>query len=269
MREQSQVGTVVRRIWHSAAIVLSILVLLSSAAAIVGTWAARGLLSDLSVSLFDLVENTAVGLRHAGERMDQSLAEMQSVSAEIGQASAQIGANVTDKGLIAVLLPEEQEQKLMDRARSVQETVATIRDLLATGVEMYQTIDRLPFVNLPKPSQEDVAKIEQALVESGARAEELRRNVREFRTGVSAEIAKVEQAAVRLNERLDESRDRLAKLDADLAALQDLAIRLKTAIPTALTVIAVVLTLFLAYVIYSQVEVIRLHVQRWRSARPQ
>jgi hypothetical protein len=91
----------------------------------------------------------------------------------------------------------------------------------------------------------------------------------EFRTGVSAEIAKIEQAAVRLNERLEESWGSLAKLDADLAALQDLAIRLKTAIPTALTIIAVVLTLFLAYVIYSQVEVIRLHVQRWRSARQQ
>jgi hypothetical protein len=265
----SQLGSIVRRIGHSVAIVLSILVLLSSAVAIVGTWVARDSLADLSVGLFDLVENTAVGLRHVGDRVDQSLADMQAVSNEIARASAQIGANVTDKGLIAVLLPEEQEQALADRARSVQETVATIRDLLATGVEMYRTIDRLPFVSLPKPSQEDVAKIEQALVESGARAEELQRNVREFRTGVSAEIAKVEQAAVRLNERLDESRDSLAKLDADLAALQDLAIRLKTAIPTALTIIAVVLTLFLAYVIYSQVEVIRLHVQRWRSARQQ
>jgi hypothetical protein len=30
---------------------------------------------------------------------------------------------------------------------------------------------------------------------------------------------------------------------------------------------AVVLTLFLAYAIYSQVEVILVHVQRWRSLR--
>jgi hypothetical protein len=36
-----------------------------------------------------------------------------------------------------------------------------------------------------------------------------------------------------------------------------------------LTIVAVVLTLSLAYVIYSQVEVIRVHVQRWRSARHQ
>jgi hypothetical protein len=265
MSKQAQAGTVIRRIWYVVAIVLSILVLLSSAAAIVGTWVARGLLSDVSVSLLGVVENTAVGLRRAGERLDQSLADMQSASSEIAEASAQISANVADKGLIAVLLPEEQEQKLMDRARSVQETVATIRDLLATGVGMYQTIDRLPFVNLPKPRQEDVAKIEQAVLDSGTRAEELRKNVREFRTGVSGEIGKVEQAALRLSERLDESRGRLAELDADLAALQDLAGRLKTSIPTALTIVAVLLTLFLAYVIYSQVEVIRIHVRRWQS----
>ena len=258
-----------RKIWHTIAIVLSVLVLLSSVAAVAGTWVAHRALTDLSLAAFGLVEDTAIGLRQAGERMDRSLVEMQTAAAEIAQAAALVGPNVADKGLIAALLTEEQEQALLEGARSVGETVATIRDLLTTGVELYQTIDRLPFVTLPTPSQEEIAQIEQSIADSRARAEELERNTLALRTGVSAEIGKLEQAALGLNERLDASRAGLATLDADLAGLQDLTIRLQTVVPNLLTAIAVVLTLFLVYVIYSQVEVIRVHVQRRRSLRPQ
>lgn len=267
MSAQSRRRNTARKIWHAVAIVLSVLVLLSSAAAVGGTWVARRALTDLSLAAFGLVEDTAISLRQAGEGVDRTLAKMQTVATEIAQAAAQIGPDVADKGLIATLLTEEQEQALLEGARSVGETLATIRDLLTTGVQLYETIDRLPFVTLPRPSQEGVAKIEQSIADSRARAEELERNTLAFRTGVSAEIGKVEQAALGLNERLDESRAGLAGLDADLAGLQDLAVRLQTVVPNLLTAIAVVLTLFLVYVIYSQVEVIRVHVQRWRSLR--
>lgn len=269
MSAQPRIRNMARKIWHTMAIMLSVLVLLSSAAAVMGTWVALRSITDLSLAAFSLVEDTAIDLRQAGKRIDQSLAEMQTVATEIAQAAAQIGPNVADKGLIAALLTDEQEQMLLEGSRSVGETVTTIRDLLTTGIELYQTIDSLPFVTLPRPSHEEVAQIEHSIVDSQARAEELKRNTKAFRTGASAEIGKVEEDALRLNERLDASRTRLARLDADLANLQDLVVRLKTTIPRILTLLAFVLTIFLLYVIYSQVEVILIHVQRWRSLHPQ
>lgn len=139
------------------------------------------------------------------------------------------------------------------------------RDTLAAAMELYRTIDRLPFVRLPQPIQEGVAAIETSAAETRATAEQVRQDIQDFRSGAADRIGRVEAGANQVAQNVDGQRQRIAALDADMVALQELALGLQGKVQTSLTVAAVLVSLLLAFILYTQVEVIRLYVQRWRQ----
>ena len=72
------------------------------------------------------------------------------------------------------------------------------------------------------------------------------------------------EAVNQVNDEITKTRDGLSQLDAKLAALEAFSIRLQKVIPGALMALALILTLIFAYVIFTQVEVIRLYMVRWQ-----
>ena len=64
---------------------------------------------------------------------------------------------------------------------------------------------------------------------------------------------------------LTETRQNLAQLSSNLEALQSLAAGLRSKIPFVFTLSSIIVNLFLAWLIYTQVEIIRLYVQRWKG----
>jgi chromosome segregation ATPase len=164
-----------------------------------------------------------------------------------------------------VLLPEEKEQSLREISDSVRATFATVSDALSTGRMLYRSIDQLPFVSLPFPSQAQVEQAGQSLAKLQTSVDELQKNIAQIRAGVSGKIDVLGGITDQILQQIGESRDRLAKLDARLANLQAGAERLQKSLQTAIILFSVLITLCLAYVIYTQVEIIRLFVQRWRA----
>ncbi len=258
---------IARKIWYTIAIILSVVVLLVSAVGIVATWVIERTLSDVAVTLLGVVEDTAGGLRNATSRIDQGLAQMQEITTGVEDASAKLSQNVTDQGLILLLLPAEQEEKLVAQVSAIEQTSQSIRDLLATGVNLYRSINRMPFINLPEMNQAQADQVESSVAAARNGVEELRQGVADFRSGVAGAIAKVTAAADVLGERIGDASQKVEKIDANLIALQDLAARLKKNIGTILLIVAILATLFLAFVVYTQVELIRLMVQRWRGLK--
>jgi uncharacterized phage infection (PIP) family protein YhgE len=253
-----------RKIWYSVAILMSALILLLAVGAAVGTWAVERSLSDLTVTMFAVVEDTAGGLRQVSGRIDQGAGNIRDISSGVSDISTQISQNVENKGLIALLLPDEQEQKLVTTIQSVQDTLSSIADVVTAGMTLYNSIDGLPFVNLPKPSQENMAEMQQSVADTQAAIDDLRQSIQVFRTGVSEEIGKVTQAADRVTETMDSLKSELSDLDSDLAEVQEFADRIQSSIPVFFALGAGLITLLLAYVAYTQVEVIRLLISRWR-----
>jgi len=140
-----------------------------------------------------------------------------------------------------------------------------VQELVAAGLQMYRTIDRMPFVNLPGPDPEQVDSIQATLDSVRSDVTEARSAIQEVRSGAAAKVDRVTNAVVMLSGRLQEGRDKLAALDSQLAAVQERADQLQQVIPTVLAIAAVLLTLFLVYVGYTQVEVIRLYVSKWQK----
>jgi methyl-accepting chemotaxis protein len=254
-----------RKILYALVIAVCGLILLLSLSGIVGTWAIKDVVSDAAVALFSVVEQTARTVRGGIDRIDDRLTRLEAKTGEISDATDQISQNLEDKGLVLVLLPEEKETELLETAGSLRDTFDGIRDSLARGVEIYRAIDRLPFISLPAPSEARRDKIEDAVTQTRESVDALRSEVADFRSGVSTRVDRVTAAVDRVTGRIQDGRSELEKLDAKMAALQAFSAQMQETIPTALTVIALVFSLLVAFVIYTQVEVIRLYLRRWRG----
>jgi hypothetical protein len=253
-----------KKILYACVIGMSSLILLGSIVGIIGVWLVERPLSDAAVTTLSLVEKSTAIVRASNTRVDQALAGLQVKTTEISDASQQLSQNVADKGLVLVLLPEEKEQQLIDTASSVRDTYTGIRESIGKGLDLYRSINRMPLVSLPGLSDEQMAKIDASVSKTQSLAEALRSEIADFRTGVASTIEKVDAAATLLNNEITQVRDTLSELDSRLAALEVLMIRLQQVIPSVLLVIAVIISLVFAFIIFTQVELIRLYINRWR-----
>ena len=253
-----------KKILYGLVIALCSLMLLLSVTGIIGVWLVERPVSDAAVTLLNVVENSTKVIRTATGRVDQTLAALEAKTAEISDSSNQLSQNVTDKGLVLVLLPEEKEQQLVGTASSVRDTFTGIRESITNGLDLYRSINRMPFVSLPGLSDDQMDKLESSVTQTQALAETLRLEMANFRSGVTGTIDKVTGAANLLNKEIIKVQDELAQLDSSLAALEALSIRLQQVIPGILLIIAVIISMLFAYLIFTQVEVIRLYVDRWR-----
>ena len=253
-----------KKILYAFIIALCVLVILVNTFGIVGVWMVKRPLTDAAVAVLQVVEGTAKTVQQSSVKVDQVAEKFQAAVLQVENASLQIGQNVTDKGLVLSLLPEEQEQKVIETAASIRETFLGVKDALSNAVQLYRSIDSIPFVNLPDPGEDQVKKLESSIEQTQAMAESLRSSVGDFRSGVADKIDVVTTAANTLNEEIQVIRDQISQLNEKMASLEALASRLQHSIVAVLTIIAVVLSLLLAFLIFTQVEVIRLYITRWR-----
>ncbi len=165
-----------------------------------------------------------------------------------------------------VLLPEEKEQKLTEAAGMVQDTYQGFHETITSSLELYRSINRLPFVSLPGPDEDQINKIETSFTMIQTSVTTLRSEVADFRSGVTGKIDKITGAANLLNNEITRIKHELTRLDARLAAIEAFSIRLQKRIPSLFVTVAVIVTLLLGFLIFTQVEVIRLYVSRWWRA---
>ena len=254
-----------RKIWYGIAITLCVLVVLISLASAAGTWVLGSRVSSIATRLLLVVENTADGLSSIVERIDLQVAEVEDITTALSDATAQIGENVMDQGLILALLPEEREQNLTERAEELQQNLQSTGETINQGLELYQSIDSLPFVSLPKPDPESVTNLEQSITAIRDRSQEVGQNIQQVRAGVSGEIGKVTALLDDITASLTEVRQNLAQIASNLEALQDLVARWREMIPLLFTSLNVIISLLFVWLIYTQVEIIRMYIQRWKG----
>ena len=267
MTEQTGDGSgnkVWRRVWAITSIVLSVVALLLSVAAIAGTWVARSVAVDLSTGVLDGIDGLAQVGRNGISRLDAGLGEVRGVITTVEDAVDQISENVEDKGLIMTLLPPEKEAELEAVTQKVRGVFADIRGVFVAVIEFKQAVDKIPFVSTPSLREERVQAIEEDVNSVRGGIDELKGNVRQFREGAAGEISRVSDAASNVDRRLGETQAELAAADGQLADLQARIDVLKRQLATWLTVGAVVMTLLFGWIAYALVRLIQ---QSWISLR--
>ena len=249
-------------------IALSALVIVLNLVGVIGVWAVERPLSAAAVDLLALVERAAQSGQTAVQRLDAPLEALEGRAALATDSAQRIGTDINDRGLILTLLPAEQEQRLADTAGSVRATYAEVRAVVQSALDLYHSVNRLPFVSLPGPDADQLAQLDSAVTQVQDLAESLRSEVAAARAGAVGAVGRVESAAGRLTAAVAAERANLVQIDSRLAALERFAQDMQSRIPGLLATVAFLFTLLLAYVIYTQVEVIRLFVARWQALPP-
>jgi len=265
MSEVSKSPQTGRKIWYAAAIVLSGIVLLISALGVFGSWVLMDTLGDISETMLGAVDRSAGSVRMVFSDVDDTLGEIQVITDSLVDSRDQLSQAVSDQGLLMTLLPEEQTDKLIELGDQVEQTINTIGDVASSIVSLYRSINRLPLVNLPALEQDEIETIEADINQVRDSITELRQGIEDFRSEAASTIDRITQPLDRVSSQLEQSRNRLEEVDQQLAELQERAQRLQDLTRTIFVLLAVFSTLFLAYVGYTQVEVIRLYLGRWKA----
>jgi len=232
---------------------------------IAGLWITERALSNSVIQVLDAFADITESLRKIPQGVDLKLEAMQAASTSISSAADEISQKVTDRGLVLLLLPEEKEQNLVELSTSVVERVSMMREMLSAGLEIYNSVNDLPFVNLPVPGQEKVDQVGESVEAVHSVVNQLVSDLTAFRSGAGERIDRIGQGTDLLSSRIDQSRERLADLDARLLAVQEELKELERTLSRIFILAAVLFTLLLAWVIYSQFELLRLHIPRWKA----
>ena len=254
-----------RKVLYITVITLSVLLILFSSLGLIGIWAVQRPLSEAVVTILVLVEETASLGQQVTAKVDGAIERAEEITTSISTASSELSEGVTDKGVVMVLLSEENELKLTETVDSAQETFVEIRAVIENILNLYQSVNSIPFVNLPGLSEEQLEGITVSIDETSEKVADLQREIEAFRSGITEKIDLVADASAQLTADIGEVRSGLRGLDSSLVQIESLTQRLLVIVPGILIGSAVALTLFFAFIIYTQVEIIRLYTIRWKQ----
>ncbi len=256
-----------RRVQPILAIGVSVLVILICVAIVIGIWVLQGKITSVAVTMLTGVDKSAQVMRNGVLRVDTGLVNLGDSVSIVEKASEQLAQNISDKGLLLLLLPPAQEQELTTAVQSVQQDFTAIQELLDATGEMLQTLDSIPFIETSGKSLAAVEALQNGMNEITAQVEQLKTGIAEFRSGVTENILRITNVTTSLNHQLDGLRSDLALVDTELNNVQVQARKLQRLFPTLLLLNSLFVTLIAGWIVYSQVVMIDRSTKHYREIR--
>jgi hypothetical protein len=256
-----------------AAIALAVLFIGLSLLGIFGAWFVDRKATDVALKGFGLIE-VGIGVVDAGvSRVDDLIATSRT---EVRQASETItaaGAQAQANSPVLNALNERLETSLAPRIAQMQQVLAPVRDAMGTVGNAVSLLNSLPMMA-------DRAPRLAALDETFNRLEgcpRTRRNCaahcahwwRSRRaTSPLRPLPRSKESTQRIDTRLGEVQANIDGVQADIAALHVRLDTRKSRLLFVFNLVALLSTLMLAWIIYTQVVVIQHHWARVRPPRP-
>ena len=171
---------------------------------------------------------------------------------------------MNDKGLVLTLIPPETDSELLTSVRKVAESVANIREAVTSAIELYRAGSALPFVSLPQPDPESWGKVGDLVTTLQTGVQDLTTAITEFRSAASGDHREGHGWRQPGGRRAEQRRDNAELARYSTARCTGTGGPAQQTIPIAITVAMIVLTLFMAWVAYTQIVVMR---GAWRKLR--
>jgi hypothetical protein len=253
------------------AIALAVLFIGVSVGGVFGAWFVNRKATDVALKGFAVIE-TGVGVVDAGVgRVNDLIA---TIRTEVGQAAETIGtvgAKAQAISPVLTALSGRLETSLAPRVAQVQQVLAPVRDAVGAVGNAVSMLSSLPMLSMLADRAPRLA----ALDETSNRLEELTadttqllgtlRALSEQKGDVAAEtVATLKGITQRIDTRLGEVQANVQAVRADVAALQARLDTRKSQLLFVVNLLAMIFTLMLAWVVYTQVVVIQHHRRRLR-----
>src|SRR6476659_10207256 len=256
-----------------AAIALAVLFIGLSLLGIFGAWFVDRKATDVALKGFGLIE-AGIGVVDAGVgRVDDLIATSRT---EVRQASETItaaGAQAQANSPVLNALNERLETSLAPRIAQMQQVLAPVRDALGTVGNAVSLLNSLPMMADRAPRLAALDDAFNRLEGMSADATQLRGTLRTLVVEQTSDVAPETVAALKgLTQRIDtwlgEAQANVQAVRADVAALKDRLAKRESRLLFVFNLVALLSTLMLAWILYTQVVVIRHHWARVRPPRP-
>jgi hypothetical protein len=250
-----------------AAIALAVLFIGLSLFGIFGAWFVDRKATDVALKGFGLIE-VGIGVVDAGVgRVDDLIARSRT---EVRQASETItaaGAQAQANSPVLNALNERLETSLAPRIAQMQQVLAPVRDAVGTVGNAVSLLNSLPMMADRAPRLAALDEAFNRLEELSADTTQLRGTLRTLVVEQKSDIAPGTVAALkgltqRIDTRLGEVQANVQAVRADVAALKDRLDKRQSRLLFVFNLLALLSTLMLAWIIYTQVVVIQYHWTR-------
>jgi peptidoglycan hydrolase CwlO-like protein len=255
-----------KRILAVTAIILSGLVILLCAAGVIGIWATSGKVIAAGTSLITAADKAVGAIQTGLESIDNGLNRLEEDTRTIEEATAQLSQNISDKGLVLVLLPPAKEEKLINTVAAIKDALSTVEQMLSSFIDTYAAIDSLPFVKLPKPDAEQLDSLGVKVGKLSTDIEVLQSNIQAARDNSAGAAQKISDAVGKINNGIEESRREIQVRNAQLVTTRITLATVKGSLPYWVYLSAGIITLLLLWIGYTQVLIIQFSLAKYKSA---
>ena len=258
-----------------AAIALAVLFIGLSLFGIFGAWFVDRRATDVALKMFGFIE-TGVGVVDAGVgRVDDLIETSRTEVRQAAETITAVGAQAQANSPVLNALNERLETSLAPRIAQMQQVLAPVRDAVGTVGNVVSLLNSLPMMADRAPRLAALDETFNRLEGLSADATQLRSTLRAVVVAQKSDVtpetfATLKKLTQRIDTRLGEVQANVQTLRANVAALQVRLDKRKSRVLFVFNLLALLSTLMLAWILYTQVVVIQHHWARLRRppARP-
>ncbi len=267
--------SILGKIARFAGIALAALFIGLSLIGIVGVWFVDRTATNVVLNAFGFVE-TGVGVVDAGvDRVNNLVATVRTEVQQATETISAVGAEAKANSPVLQALNERLDTSLGPRIAQMQEVLTPVRESLKTIANAVSIMSSVPMLNEHAPRLVALDETFNRLEGLSADATQLRSTLRALTAGQEKGVAPETVAALngitqRIDTRLGEVHANVQEVKADVAAFRTRLEARKSKLLFAFNLLALLSTLMLAWIIYSQVVVIQHQRIRMRqgAAKP-
>jgi len=258
------------KITRFAAIALAMLFIGVSLFGIFGAWFVSRKATDIALKGFRVIE-VGVGVVDAGVgRVDDLIATSRTEVRQAAETITSVGGQTLANSPVLNALNERLETSLAPRIARMRESLAPVRDAVSNVSNAVSLVSSLPMMAERAPRMTALDETFNRLEGLSADTTQLRSTLRalvvEQKSNITPEtVAALKELAQRIDTRLDEVQTNVQSVRADVDALQVRLDKRKSRLLFVLNSVAMLSTLMLAWIVYTQVIVIQHH---WARVRP-
>jgi hypothetical protein len=245
---------IVKRVLAVIVMVVSVLVLVLSLSGIAGAWIIRAQFGADLLTIVTAAETRAATAQQGLDRLDAAFTQARDQITTVEQDVQAFGADLEQNRPLLTAIADRLGLDLTPLVDSARQTVTTMREAVAAVNSAVEAFNAIPFVSVPVPELETLAKLSQDV-------ENLITEIRAARAAIDQRRSEIIQGSVsivttptsQIGSALDEMSAAVAGYSQELGAVQQGLADFKSAIDKVLLWGAVILTLILLWIAFSQV----------------
>jgi hypothetical protein len=261
---------ILKKIVRFVAIAVAVLFVGLSLVGIFGAWFVDRKATDFALKGFGLIESGVKVIDAGVGRVDKLIATSRTEVRQASETITAVGAQAQANSPVLNALNERLETSLAPRIAKMQQVLVPVREALGTVANAVSLLNSLPMMADRAPRLATLDDAFNRLEELSADGKQLRGTLRELvagqNSGITAEtLTTLNGLTQRIDTRLGEAQANVDAMRADIAALQVRLDTRKSRLLLAFNLVALLSTVLLAWIVYTQIIVIRHHWTRVRQ----